>query len=87
MENTKGNPQVKQDTNITELQLNAIKEIQQDGITFQELAESLNTLFYSYIQECVHRNTEIGIDQAQIYNTKVAVDFLRNLHTTIENKN
>lgn len=86
MENTAPPAQKKQNTNH-ELQLYAIKEVQQDGTTFKELSDSINALFYSYIQECVHRNSEIGIDQAQIYHIKEAVDFFKNLHNTTEIKN
>jgi hypothetical protein len=87
MENTTPTAENPLKTKTNELQLFAIKEVQQDGTSFIELAESINALFYSYIQECVYRNSEIGIDQVQIYNIKETVDFLRNLHTTTENKN
>lgn len=42
-------------------------------------AESINRLFYYYIQNCVHKQENILMDQSDIYSVLEVVEFLKKL--------
>ncbi|MDY3530290.1 hypothetical protein PG593_10945 [Riemerella anatipestifer] len=42
------------------------------GNSFQELIDAIDNLFYTYIQECLHKNIEILISHNEIFDIKEA---------------
>ncbi len=63
--------------------LDALRELLGLYESFDVIIKSINELFYTYIQTCIHKDYDIMINQADVYNILKVVNFFLSIKTPL----
>ena len=70
---------IKNEQTVEEYNNALVKNLGEFSKEFNSFAESVNRVFYFYIQTRIHTKDEMLLDQADVYNIYEVVEFLRKL--------
>ena len=70
---------IKNEQTVEEYNNALVKNLGEFSNEFNSFAESVNRVFYFYIQTCIQKKDEMLLDQADVYNIYEVVEFLRKL--------
>lgn len=79
------NQEQKEVTQVDLENLSALREFYDLYESFDVILKSINSLFYTYIQICIHRDDAILLDQADVYNILKVVNFFQSLKAPLVN--